>query len=61
MASQTTAQQIIKIHILHNVSRSRSNQAMKFSQLAKYIMKHFSSKIMQKRGRESSPRPLFVF
>ena len=35
MASQT-GQQIITIHILSNISRSKGSQAMKFDQLIKY-------------------------
>ena len=42
-------QQTIKIHILHNISRSKGNQTMKFGQVIKYNKKKsFSSKIMQK-------------
>ena len=35
MTSQT-GKQIIAIHILPNISRSKDNQAMKFGQLIKY-------------------------
>ena len=31
-----TGQQIIKIHILLNISKSKDNQAMKFGQLIEY-------------------------
>ena len=37
MTSQT-GQQIITIHALPNISRSKGNQAMKFGQLIKYSM-----------------------
>ena len=37
MASQT-GQQIIAIHILPNIARSKTNQAMKFYHLIEYII-----------------------
>ena len=52
MTSQD-GQQIIKIYILPNISRSEGNQAMEFGQLLEYNMR--------KWGRESSSRPFFVF
>ena len=39
MTSQT-GQQIIKIHILSNISRSKDNQAVKFDQLIEFNMRH---------------------
>ena len=33
--------QIIAIHILHNISRSNDNRAMKFDQLTEYDMTFF--------------------
>ena len=46
MMSQTV-QQIITIHILHNIS-NKSNQSIKFSQLITYIVKkNLSSEFMQ--------------
>ena len=39
MASQT-GQQIIKIHILSNISRSKDNQAVKFDQLIEFNMRY---------------------
>ena len=46
MTSQT-GKQIIPIHILPNISRSKENQAMKFGQLLEYnVNKYFPSKIM---------------
>ena len=48
MTSQT-GQQIARIHIWPSISRSKGNQAMKFGQIIKYIMRNtFSLKIMQK-------------
>ena len=50
MTSQTE-QQIITIHILSNISRSKGKQTIKFGQFMKYNMrdgKYFSLKIMQK-------------
>ena len=41
MTSQT-GQQIITIHILSNISRSKDNQAMKFDQLIEYKIKNIS-------------------
>ena len=40
MTSQT-GQQIITIHRLPNITRSKSNQAINFGQLIKYIVKIF--------------------
>ena len=39
MTSQT-GQQIIKIHILPNISRNKGNQTMKFVQLKEYNMRN---------------------
>ena len=39
MTSQT-GQQILKMHILPNISRSKENQAMKFDQLKKCSMRN---------------------
>ena len=39
MTSQT-GQQIIKMHILSNISRSKDNQAVKFDQLIEFNMRH---------------------
>ena len=43
MTSQT-GKQIIKAHILSNISRSKSNQTIKFGQLIECNMKTFFSK-----------------
>ena len=48
MRSQT-GQQIIAIHILPNISRSKANQAMRFGQLKKYNVRSISfSKFLRK-------------
>ena len=45
--------QIIAIHILPNITRSKGNLTMKFDQLIKYITSEiFFSKIMQKARQE---------
>ena len=41
-------EQAITIHTLLNISRSKSNQTMKFAQLIEYNDKYFSTKVMQK-------------
>ena len=49
--------QIIARHILSNISRSKGNQAMKFGQLIKYIMRtFFLEKKHTKCGGETIPR-----
>ena len=51
-------QQIITIPILHNISRSKVSQTMKFGQLIEYSMRNiFLEKSYTKRGGEASPRP----
>ena len=48
--------QIIAIHILHNISRSKDNQTMKFGQLIKYNMRNiFLEKSNTKCGGETNP------
>ena len=57
MTSQT-GQQIITVHILSNISRSKVNQAMKFGQLIEYNMKNiFIEKSFIKCCQEASSRP----
>ena len=59
MTSQT-GQQIITIHILPNISRSKENQVMKFGQLAKYDKRNiFLEKSYTKCSGETSPRPFY--
>ena len=54
MMSQT-GQQIITIHILSDISRSKGNLAIKFGQLTKYNLENsFLRKSGRKRGRETS-------
>ena len=52
-----TGKQVSIIHILPNISRSRDNQAIKFSHLIAY--KFFLQKSCRKFDRKTSPRPLF--
>ena len=58
MTSQR-GQQTIAIHILLNISRSKSNQAMKFGQLIEYNTRNiFVEKSYTKCAGETIPRPL---
>ena len=58
MTSQPGKQRIA-IHILLNISRSKSNQAMKFGQLIEYNMRNNSvEKSYTKCAGETIPRPL---
>ena len=51
--------QTIAIHIFPNISRSKSNQAMKFGQLIEYNMRNISvEKSYTKCAGETIPRPL---
>ena len=51
--------QTIAIHILSNISRSKSNQAMKFGQLIEYNIRNtFLEKLYTKCAGETIPRPL---
>ena len=55
MMSQT-GQQITTIHILLNISKSKSYQPMQFGQLIEYKMKNiFLKKSCTKRGGKASP------
>ena len=52
--------QTIAIHILPNISQSKGNQTMKFGQLIEYNKRNiFLQKLCGKRGRKTSPIPLF--
>ena len=54
-----TGKQVIIIRILHNISRSKGNQAIKFCHLITYKVRNiFLQKSCRKRDREISPRPL---
>ena len=56
MTSQI-GKQTIAIHILTNISRSKGNQAMKFSQLVEYNMRNiFLEKPSKKWDGETNPR-----
>ena len=59
MRSQPGEQTVI-IDIFTNISRSKGNQAIKFSQLIKYNTRNiFLEKSYRKWGRETIPRPFF--
>ena len=61
MTSQPGSQSVA-IQILLNISRNKSNQAMKFRQLIKYNNGNtFLEKSCRKLGRKTSSRPAFVF
>ena len=54
--------QTIAIHILPNISQSKTNQTMKFGQLIEYNKRNiFVQKLGGKWDREISSRPLFIF
>ena len=58
MTSQT-GQQVIAIHILPNISRSKGSQRMEFGQLIEYQMRNiFLEKSYTKCDRETSPESL---
>ena len=59
MALQT-GQQIITIHFLPNISRSKGNQAMKVGQLRKYSARNICFKNRTENEVQSSSRDLFV-
>ena len=53
-------QQIITIHLLLKISRSKGNQTMKFGQLIEYnIRNSFLEKSCTKCGREARPRTFY--
>ena len=53
-----TGKQIIIIHILPNILRSKGNQTMKFGHLIEYNMRNiFLEKSYTKCGREASLSP----
>ena len=59
MTSQT-GQQVIAIHILFNISRSKDNQTMKFGQLIEYSRRNVSlEKSYTKCGGRASLRPFY--
>ena len=59
MTSQIGKQKVIT-NILPDISRSKGNQAMKFSQLIEYHMKNiFYENSGAKCDRETNSRPLF--
>ena len=55
-----TGQQTITIKLLSDISRSKGNQTIKFSQLIEYNIKNiFLEKSSTKCGGVTSPRPFF--
>ena len=60
MTSQTE-QQIIAIHILPNISRSKGNLTMKFGQIIKYSMKNIFVKKHAKHDIGKLVPDLFLF
>ena len=59
MTSQP-CEQSITIHILANISQSKSNQTIKFGQLIEYNKRNiFLQKSCRKRGIETSSTPPF--
>ena len=55
-----TRQEIITMHILPNIARSKYNQTMKFGQLIKYNMNNiFLKKLYTKCGGKGSSRPFY--
>ena len=60
MMSQTE-QQINAMHILSNISRSKDDQTMKFSQLIEYKVRNiFLGKPYPKCGVEASPKFFYI-
>ena len=61
MTSQI-GKQLITIHIFPNISRSKNNQAMKFSQLIEYNVRYISlQKSCVKSAMKTNSKLLFVF
>ena len=55
-----SGQQIFKMHILSNISRSKDSQIMKFGQLIEYNVKNiFFEKPYTQCGGEASSRPFY--
>ena len=61
MASEPGLQRTV-IHILPNISQSKSNQTMKFGQLIEYNKENiFLQKIYRKWDKQTGFRSLFIF
>ena len=57
-----TGLQTIAIHLLCNISQSKSSQTLKFGQLTEYDNRNiFLQKLCRKLGKETSFRALFSF
>ena len=55
-----TGTQIITIHLLLNITRSKGNQTIKFGQSMEYNMRNiFPEKSNIKCGKEANPRPFY--
>ena len=52
--------QIIAIHILSNISRSKDNQTMKFGQLIEYNMRNIFHETSYKIRRRNYSQTLFL-
>ena len=56
-----TGQQIITVHILSNISRSKDNQRMKFGQLIEHNIRNlFLEKLYRKYVEDTSLRPFIA-
>ena len=52
----------IAIHVLPNISQSKDNQPIKFSQLIEYNKRNILlQNLSRKWGKKTSFRPLFIF
>ena len=61
MTSQTS-KQIVAIHILPNISRSKGKQTIKLGQLIEYKKTNiFLQKLWRKWSKEISSKPIFIF
>ena len=59
MTSQSGLQ-TIAVHILPNISQSKSNQTMRFGQLIEYSKRNISlQKLCRKWGKGTSSRPFY--
>ena len=58
--TSNTEKQVIIMHILASISRSKDNQAIKFSHLIAYKVRNIVfQKSCRKFDRKTSPRPSF--
>ena len=60
ITTSSTEKQIITLHILCNISRSKENQKMKFGQLIEFNVKNFFLwNLCRKWGDKTRSRPLY--